>query len=120
MPRGLLWRLFFDILVFFCQKVTLVPFRENLVNACVDVWTESVAHLPTHAYPITPSEVSRSMSGADSSVGGGSAATTSEKAGPAASSVPSAASPDPNKREVARPLVVCMRLFCFFRWLLLA
>ena len=84
------------------------------MNACVDVWTESVAHLPPHAYHITPSEVSRSMSGADSSVGGGSAATTSEEAGPAAWPVPSAASPDPNKREVPRPLVVCMRLFLFF------
>ena len=46
------------------------------------------------------------MSGADSNVGSGSAATTSEEAGPAASSVPSAASTDPKKREVACPLVV--------------
>ena len=85
------------------------------------VWTCGQRASRTCQHTHTPSRPARSAEvGADSSVGGGSAATTSEKAGPAASSVPSAASPDPNKREVARPLVVCMRLFCFFRWLLLA
>ena len=74
MPRDR-WRMFFYILYFLVKTFLWFHFGRTLY-ACVDVWTGSIAHLPPHAHRITPSVVSRSMSGADSSVGGGSAATT--------------------------------------------
>ena len=89
--------MFFYVLYFLVRRFQWFPLGRTLY-ACVDEW--SVAHLPPHAHRITPRVVSRSMSGVDRSVGGGSAAITSEEAGPAASSVPSGASPDPSSAPV--------------------
>ena len=64
MPRDI-WRMFFYIIYFLVRRFHGFPFGRTLY-ACVDVWTGSVVHLPPHAHHITPSVVSRSMSGADS------------------------------------------------------
>ena len=89
-----------DVLLHFIfsgQKVPLVPFRENLVCVCRRVDRERRAP----ATKRTPHHAQRGQQKYERS-----AATASEEAGPVASSVPSAASPDPKKREVACPLVV--------------
>ena len=105
-----MWRMFLYIVYFLVRRFHWFLLGRT-VYACVHVWTASFAQLPPHAHHITPSVVSESMSGADS----GFAATTSEAAGSAASSVTSASARPKEKRSSlpAFPfvfsVVVCVR-----------